>query len=271
MGNTAINFYKNYNPDYPVNIMVIGKTVCDNGYYVHREKSHIMALEYVSKGNGLLEINGKTYNTKKNSAILLTKNSNHTYYSDLDNPIEKQWIVFDGKLAQSFIDMYIPENEYYFENCNLSYYFSEIDRAVKNSGDNYENMIDAVSVILQRIFIHIKNHINKENLNLPELIRRYLDANAEEKITIEDLCKKFNYSKNHIIRTFKESYKTTPYHYFIERKIDISKLYLCNTGYTINEISQILKFTDQHYFSAEFKKAVGCSPNEYRKNININE
>jgi len=267
MGNNARSFYKYYNPDYPINIMVSGRTVCDSDYYVHREKSHITALEYISKGSGTLEINGKTFITKQNSAILLTKNSNHTYYSDLEDLMEKQWIIFDGKLAQSFIDVYIPENEYYFENCNLSYFFNEIDRAVKGGSENYENMVDTVSVILQRMFIHIKNHINKENINLPEQIRRYLDANVEERITIEDLCKKFNYSKNHIIRTFKETFGTTPYHYFTERKIDISKLYLCNTKYTVNEISQILKFTDQHYFSAEFKKAVGCSPSVYRKNF----
>ncbi|MDE5671303.1 MAG: AraC family transcriptional regulator, partial [Eubacterium sp.] len=77
-----------------------------------------------------------------------------------------------------------------------------------------------------------------------------------------------NYSKNQIIRIFKETYGITPYRYFIERKIDIAKLYLSNTKSSISEISKILSFSDQNYFSSEFKKTTSLSPSDYRKKMN---
>lgn len=271
MNNKASNYWKFYNSEYALNVMVIGKTSCDKDYYVKRSKSRIMALEYIKTGSGTLTIHSNTYHTRKNSVILLTKNSCHEYYCDKDNPMVKEWIVFDGKLAEYFIRTYLPENCYYFENCNLTHYFEEIERVQKNYADEYEKMIDIISVILHRMFIHIKNSLQKSNYNLPQQIQRYLDANIEKKITIDELSKIFNYSKNQIINVFKDSYGITPYRYFLERKIDIAKLYLSNTQYSINDIAHILSFSDQNYFSAEFKKITSISPSEYRKRINLTE
>jgi len=245
--------------------MVIGKTVCSKDYYVHRSKSGIMALEYISKGSGTLQINGKTYYPGENTAVLLTKASNHTYFTDPDDLWEKRWIVFDGELAANFIDKYLPEGEYCFENCNLSHFFDDISRTAENYANDYGQMTDNIAVILHRIFIYIKNRTSKGRDDLPGQIKHYLDSNVENKITIDELCKIFNYSKNYIIHIFKEKYGITPYSYFLGKKAEVAKLYLSSTGYTINEISQILKFADQHYFSTEFKRIEGISPKEYRK------
>lgn len=265
MTNIIKNYYRFYNDQYPVNIMVIGKTICDRNYYVHRSCSGIMALEYISKGSGTLQINGKTYCPGENTAVLLTKESCHTYFTDPDDRWEKRWIVFDGELMSELINKYIPEEEYCFENCNLSHFFDDINRTAENYMNDYEQMTDNISVIIHRMFIYIKNRTKKGEYDLPEQIRHYLDSNLENKITIDVLCTIFNYSKNYIIRVFKERYGITPYRYFLERKIDVAKLYLCNTKYTVNEIAQILKFADQHYFSTEFSRFEGISPKEYRK------
>ena len=268
MKNIASNYWKFYSSDYPLNVMVIGKTTGAENCYVNRSKSRIMALEYLKNGSQILIINSKKYNVTKNSAILLTKNSSHEYFCHNNNELEKSWIVFDGELAEHLIKTYIPENEYCFENCNLLHYFEEIDRIKRNYGNDYEKMTDNISIILHRMFIHIKNSVKKNNSKLPEQIQRFLDENVENKITIDDLCRYFSYSKNQIINIFKNSYGITPYRYFLERKIDVAKLYLCNTRYSVSEISQRLAFNDQNYFSAQFRRITGKSPMEYRKSMN---
>lgn len=271
MGNIASNYWKFYNCEYPFNVMVIGKTKSDSDYYVHRNNSRIMALEYIFAGSEVLKINGKEYNPAKNDAVLLTKHSDHTYFLDENELLEKEWIVFDGKLAEELIRIYIPENEYCFHNCNLSHYFEEIDRIRKNYGNNYEKLTDNLSVVLHRMFIHIKNALSENNYNLAQQIQRYLDANIETKVDMDALSRKFNYSKNQIIRVFKQEYNITPYKYFMERKIDIAKLYLSNTMYSVNDISKLLAFSDQNYFSSEFRRITSMSPTEYRKRINLNK
>lgn len=271
MSNIASNYWKFYNAEYPLNVMVIGKTICDSDYYVHRNNSRIMALEYIVKGSEFLKINGKEYNPAKNDAIILTKYSDHEYFLEKNELLEKEWIVFDGELAENLIKIYIPQNEYCFYNCNLSHYFEEINRIRKNYGDNYDKLTDNLSVVLHRMFIHIKNSLSESNYNLAQQIQRYLDANIETKIDMDALSREFNYSKNQIIRVFKQEYGITPYKYFVERKIDVAKLYLSNTSHSVNDISKLLAFSDQNYFSSEFKRITSMSPTEYRKQINMNE
>ena len=45
----------------------------------------------------------------------------------------------------------------------------------------------------------------------------------------------------------------------------VSKNLLGNTTYNINEIAQIVGYENQLYFSRLFRKNVGVSPSEYRK------
>lgn len=269
MENIAYNFWKYYDTRYPLNVMVIGKTVCSGeNYHVCRNDSRIMALEYIKKGRQTLIINKKIYYPVRNSVILLTKHSNHEYFCKNDESLEKEWIVFDGPLAKHLIQMYIPQTEYCFSDCNLSHYFDEINRIRKNYSDNYEKMTDNLSVVLHRMFIAVKDATCENLYTLPQKIQRYLDANVEKRLTMEELCEVFNYSKNQIIRVFKETYNVTPYRYFIERKIAISKLYLSNTHYPVHKIAQLLAFSDQNYFSSEFRKITSFSPTEYRKMMN---
>lgn len=268
MKNEAVNFWKFYNEDYPLNVMVIGKTECDGDYYVNRKNSRIMAFEYMIYGSETLNINSKTYHPQKNSAVLLTKGSQHEYYCGKNEKAEKEWVVFDGALAESLIKMYLPDNEYCFENCNLLPYFREIDRIKKNCANNYEALTDEFSVILHRMIIQIRNSISNNKTTLAEQIRKYLDANIEKKVTMDELSSVFSYSKNQLTRIFKEAYGLTPYHYYLERKIDVAKLYLSNTRKPVSEISRILVFSDQNYFSSEFKRITSLSPSEYRKKMN---
>lgn len=265
MSNTASNYWKFYNKDLPFNVMVIGRSICDNSYYVKRSKSHIVAIEYIKKGSQTLLINSKKYHIQKNSAILLTKNSCHEYFCDSKESLEKEWVVFDGELAEYLIKTYIPENEYCFKECNLLHFFEEISRIQKHYENDYEKLADNIGIIVHKMFIQIKNSQQKNDSSLPQQIQHYLDENIEKKISIQDLCRAFSYSKNQIIKVFRDCYGVTPYRYFLERKIDIAKLYLCNTKYSVNEISSMLAFSDQNYFSTQFRHITGMSPLEYRK------
>ncbi|MBJ6363017.1 helix-turn-helix domain-containing protein [Paenibacillus sp. GCM10012307] len=105
-------------------------------------------------------------------------------------------------------------------------------------------------------------------LSAAEQIKLCLDLNIENKLDMNDVCTQLGYSKNYIIKLFRETYGITPYAYFRKHKIELAKQYLLNTQLNINEISVKLNFADQHYFSSAFSAVVGVSPSEYRKSKN---
>lgn len=260
--------FKNYvtfsHEDDPLKISIIGETYCDKSFRIERECSDLNALEFIIDGEGVLCIDGQELYPQKDDIFFLRKGTKHTYYSSAENPWHKFWIVFEGSLAEALISCYLPNNIYLFKHCPIKKYFEEIISLSKQD-ISYEVLVNKVTLCLMNIFMYIRNQIQIDNEELPELVRKKLDESVEKEFNLDELCKNISYSKNHIIEVFKERYNITPYKYFLERKIDAAKAYLAHTNTNICEISRILHYADQQYFSTSFKKSVGVSPLEYRK------
>ena len=94
----------------PIDISIVGETFCDENYYIERECSDLMALEYIVSGSGTLEINGQTLCPKANSVVLLTEGSRHRYFSDKNDLWHKYWIIFNGNVAHCLIDEFLPKD-----------------------------------------------------------------------------------------------------------------------------------------------------------------
>lgn len=72
-------------------------------------------------------------------------------------------------------------------------------------------------------------------------------------------------SKDHFIRCFRSEVGTTPNAYIIQRKIERAELLLITTDIPVGDIADKLDFSDHSYFNRVFKKMVGCSPRQYRR------
>lgn len=259
------NFTALNDEDEPIKIEIVGETYCDKTFNIERKHSDLNALEFIIDGEGTLDIDGQHLVPSKNDIYFLKVGSNHKYKSDAVNPWHKLWIVFTGGFADSLIDFYIPEKVYLFKNCDaVKKYFEDIVEISKQDIP-YNIMVNKITINLMHIFMYIRNRVLTENADLPDIIRKKLDESVESPFNLDSLCSSINYSKNYVINVFKEKYKVTPYQYFLDKKIDASKTYLTHTNASVGSIAKILNYADQQYFSSSFKKAVGCSPLEYRR------
>ncbi|NIK75409.1 AraC-like DNA-binding protein [Paenibacillus castaneae] len=266
MHETIYNFWHLCDPKLPLNIERAGISYCDKNYIIERNGENIYSFEYIIEGSGVLEIESKTFYPKKNDVYILTKNSRHKYYSSEENPWIKIWVVFKGEFAESLFNQYLPADTYVVKDCNILSYMNEIVNIASLNQKNYSDLTDEISVILLRIVLHLKNHLENKVLSVPEQIKLCLDLNIENAMDINDVSMELGYSKNYIIKLFRECYGITPYTYFRKRKIELAQHYLRNSHLNINEISTKLNFADQHYFSSCFKAIAGISPSEFRRN-----
>ncbi|NLM75944.1 MAG: helix-turn-helix transcriptional regulator [Clostridiaceae bacterium] len=58
-----------------------------------------------------------------------------------------------------------------------------------------------------------------------------------------------------------------PSHHLNQKRIEESKRLLETTNFSVLQIASIVGFSSQSYFSQTFKKAVGQTPLEYRKEM----
>lgn len=99
---------------------------------------------------------------------------------------------------------------------------------------------------------------------LAQKIKKYIDDNLHEEISVTSIAKAFYLSETHVIRIFRDKYAETPKQYILRRKIEEAKRMLLETSLQIKEIAMILHFADSYHFSHTFKRYTKYSPEKFR-------
>ena len=86
-----------------------------------------------------------------------------------------------------------------------------------------------------------------------------------------DIAEEMGYSVSYLAREFKKQTGQTMQQYLRQRRIELAKLALLSSNDSIQNICHSLGFSSQSYFTAEFRKAVGMTPTEYRQRNGIEE
>lgn len=97
-------------------------------------------------------------------------------------------------------------------------------------------------------------------------IEQYILEHIKEKLYVEDICRKFFLSKNALYRLFEDEFGTTIGKYILNKRIQMSLEALRETNVPITVIAAELGFPDYNYFIRAFKKQMGVTPLQFRKN-----
>ncbi|QJD83507.1 response regulator [Cohnella herbarum] len=98
-----------------------------------------------------------------------------------------------------------------------------------------------------------------------QAIAKYIDQFLHEELSLQDISNRFFLSREYISRKFKQEMNENLTDYITRARIDRAKKLLADTPLKIAQISEMVGFQDEKYFSKVFKKGTDCSPNEYRK------
>lgn len=96
-------------------------------------------------------------------------------------------------------------------------------------------------------------------------IAKYIQHHYHQDITLQEIANHFYLSREYISRKFKQEFSVNISDYISGIRIDKAKLLLLNPHLRIAQVAAMVGYDDEKYFSKVFKKAVGVSPNEYRK------
>lgn len=101
----------------------------------------------------------------------------------------------------------------------------------------------------------------------------YICENLHTRITIKELAKRIKLEQSYLSKLFKKEVGVTISEYIQEKKIETAQNMLIYSEFTPAEISSILAFPNQSYFTEVFKKWTGMTPKQYQalnlRNIKI--
>ena len=100
--------------------------------------------------------------------------------------------------------------------------------------------------------------------DLSNVILRFLRENLHKKLSLDEVCNRFNYSRSFLCKVFKEQTGESLMQCFTRLKIDEAQRLLRETARPVTDIATGLGFHEVKYFDAVFKKQTGLTPVEYR-------
>lgn len=97
-----------------------------------------------------------------------------------------------------------------------------------------------------------------------ETAKKYIDENISRNITVSDICKNINISKNVLYKVFKENSDCTIGEYINKQRIEKAKYLLKNSSLNTPQIAENVGIDNYTYFCKLFKKQTGLTPKKYK-------
>lgn len=89
-------------------------------------------------------------------------------------------------------------------------------------------------------------------------------------LSVQELCKRCDISDTYFRKCFLDEFHVTPNKYLTKLRIDYAKDLLESGLYSIEQVAERSGFIEPKYFCTVFKKVVGKTPSEYKRQITYN-
>ena len=247
----------------------------ESGHHVHDNETELI---YVKKGIVRLTIDSSLYVAHEDDIVVVERGRLHAVTSDVNAPATTYTCALYGFRFQGWEENQLLQSH----SCPvvavgqgkevIKSIFNELGVMLPQSKNGLTSSVcDAFAYALTVLFFeNFKNayrpeqgHIKKDVLIKDILV--YLNNNYREKITLEQLSKKFRASVSYICHEFTREYHISPINYVIQRRMTEAKFALTNTDSSQAEISWRVGYENVDHFAKLFLRHVGCSPGDYRK------
>lgn len=256
------------------------------GKYRNYEEAHdFWELCFVSVGEIAVQIEHKRSLVSQNQLVLISPNKKHSYQSENGNENKAFVICFD-----SFSQTLDAISEYIFtledtqiscmglieEESRTTFHTNESDHLAVLQSPIFGGQ-QALLLQLEYLLISMVRSLSSDQRNeiiffsdenfhedLVNAILRYLRENIHKKISLNDICERFNYSRSFICKVFKAQTGESLITCFNRMKAKKAAKLLAETSKPVTDIAMELGFREIKYFDTVFKKHHGISPVQYR-------
>ncbi|WP_230156136.1 AraC family transcriptional regulator [Peribacillus sp. Bi96] len=243
---------------------------------------------YVYDGEGIFFIDNVFHNIKKGDLIIIPGNTIHHTIHDKDNPVTCTVIFFNpllihnNSLGESFSYHQLFEKsqkaKYYKYSMQfnqqkvLESHFEDMNRESTDAEFGFKHAIllqlHMVLHYLNRMVFPYKCEFASPNwgpLWMKDILS-YIENNFTNGLSLVELANKANVSTAHFSRVFKQMIGLNVSDYIVQKKIIMAKELLLHTDENISVIAERSGFQSMPHFHHTFKKHLGSTPGDYRKN-----
>lgn len=100
---------------------------------------------------------------------------------------------------------------------------------------------------------------------LTKAVREYIEAHCTERFSLQEMAGALYVNGSYLLRTFRQQTGMTPLTYHHLMRCEKAKELLLDPRLSISQAGESAGFVTSSHFSHIFRKTVGCTPSEFRK------
>lgn len=224
---------------------------------------------HVISGEGEVVVEGRRVKVSSGSAFILFPGVPHTY-SPLREPWELAWVSFNGREAARILG-HGGIHDSGVRQVNGELLLSKLWAmlAIAETGQKGQEMefSKLLYALLLDLSLQLSGSLSQESqLDRLAPVLRYIEANLHRPLSLKELADTANITPQYLCSLFKKIMNMRPMVYVNQERINLSKtLMFRETGTRIQEIAQMAGFEHPSYFSAQFKRYTGMSPEQFKQ------
>lgn len=234
-------------------------------------RSHFV-LHLVTSGQGILRQVGLEYRLAKGDIFLVSPDVIAEYRADDSDPWSYVWVGFRGLIADSLcreaglhIKQPIRKTESSDRLANI------IRQMLKFSGGSRQHELLRISFLYQ-FFADLIDQCKQSPASIEtrqeEYLRqavRYIENNYADDITISGIAAHVGLDRSYLYSLFQRYLHITPKAYLTRYRMAKAGD-LLKTSLSIGEVAHSVGYSDPLLFSKAFKREIGKTPSNYRRN-----
>lgn len=241
------------------------------GYHFHLSGYPFYRITYTISGHAKINDGKEEYSLKAGSVYYFPPNASGVIINDSDSVWDHIYIHFTGYKAKEYFKKIASLSKrvmYVSKPGEIQNLFENIVNNCVDQSEYSQTFCDSyLKILLLKLAAQEFTNHNYQSPSRLSYIRcyNYIKENFSDISSLQDIAESCHINKVYLCRVFKNYAKVSPMTYVTNLKMNKAALLLMNTDYSIKQISFMLNYRNQYYFSRTFKKAYGISPSYYRE------
>ncbi len=233
---------------------------------------------YCTWGRGEVVVDQRRFALSANQYMILPAGVPHVYRADDNDPWTLYWVLFAGAKAAIYAKGMAEPREV----------LPSVQSRIEQRTDLFETIysvlcggfsidkLDYANIVLAHFlasFLYVD--LFRESTspaasvkyvdNMVGRVTHFMAENVESNLTLHQIASYAGYSESYFYRRFIKETGYAPIDYFIHLKINKASIFLIKTSMTVAQIAAKLGFNSPDYFSRTFRRIVGISATEFRR------
>ena len=235
-----------------------------------------LELHYIVQGGGDFRLGQQSIHVSEGDLLISNRNEFHSGYST-QIPYMSNVIIFDmGDLSQE-----LAKKNYVFQpvirgDGVIHDLIQRIFAEAKGQESGYKQLCKA---LVTELFVYLcRNYVTemmperdsakrKKDLERLNAVLGYIEANYNQRITVEQLADMVCLSEDRFGHLFREGVGQPPLQYINAMRLRKALNMLKTNQYTVTEVADAVGFRDYNHFGRLFRKQYGCTPNEIKRGM----